>query len=375
MDPIAHTFTGAVLASAGLRRATPLATAALLIGANAPDVDVLASLGGDYASLAFRRGWTHGILAIALWPFVVTGLLLAWERWIMRRQGEREPSRPATLLAVAAIGVMSHPTLDWLNNYGLRWLMPFDGRWFYGDALFIIDPWVWLMLGGAAFLMHAPRGGWLIAWSTFWLLATALVFFSELVPAAARAVWAAGLAAVIAAHVLRFTGSARPVALERFSRCALAAVAIYMSVMLLANLPARAAVRAALEELGAGPVKAVMVGPVAANPFRRKVIAETANAYYVGRWRWPGNPRLEIEDEPVPRVTHDPAVSRKVLDTAVAMPDARRFLSWSRFPVFEIETSDAGHVVRLSDLRYGRDIPGPALLVEDEGPSIRQLER
>ena len=29
--------------------------------------------------------------------------------------------------------------------------MPFDHRWFYGDAMFIIDPWLWLAL--------APRMG------------------------------------------------------------------------------------------------------------------------------------------------------------------------------------------------------------------------
>jgi inner membrane protein len=41
LDPITHTFTGAALAAAGVRRATPLATAALILGANAPDVDAV----------------------------------------------------------------------------------------------------------------------------------------------------------------------------------------------------------------------------------------------------------------------------------------------------------------------------------------------
>src|SRR5690606_17271582 len=73
VDPIAHTLTGGALAAAGLRRATPLAAAALLIGANVPDVDVVAHFGGEYAALAHRRGWTHGILAVLVWPFVVCG--------------------------------------------------------------------------------------------------------------------------------------------------------------------------------------------------------------------------------------------------------------------------------------------------------------
>jgi inner membrane protein len=95
MDPVAHTFTGAALAAAGLRRATPLATAALLIGANIPDVDVLSYFAGGFEALAFRRGWTHGVLALAVWPFVVTGALLLWDRWVRRRRdAARRPRVP-----------------------------------------------------------------------------------------------------------------------------------------------------------------------------------------------------------------------------------------------------------------------------------------
>src|SRR6185503_9799177 len=136
MDPIAHTFTGMALAAAGLRRATPLATAAVLIGVNAPDVDVFSGAFGSYAPIAFRRGWTHGLLAIAVWPFVIAGALLVYDRYVRRR---RDPAAPAAragpLLAVTALGVATHPALDLLNNYGLRWLMPFVGRWFYGDGV------------------------------------------------------------------------------------------------------------------------------------------------------------------------------------------------------------------------------------------------
>ena len=35
-----------------------------------------------------------------------------------------------------------------LNSYGVRLLMPFSDRWFYGDALYIVDPWLYLLLGG-----------------------------------------------------------------------------------------------------------------------------------------------------------------------------------------------------------------------------------
>ena len=37
--------------------------------------------------------------------------------------------------------------MDVLNSYGVRLLMPFSGRWFYGDALYIVDPWLYLAAG------------------------------------------------------------------------------------------------------------------------------------------------------------------------------------------------------------------------------------
>ena len=120
MDPIAHTFTGMALAAAGLRRATPLAATALFMGVNAPDVDVFRPSGPDQASLAFRRGWTHGVLALVLWPFVLTGVLLAWDRYVrLRRKPDAAPARAGPLLALTALAVVTHPALDWLNNYGL----------------------------------------------------------------------------------------------------------------------------------------------------------------------------------------------------------------------------------------------------------------
>jgi inner membrane protein len=38
------------------------------------------------------------------------------------------------------VATSSHLLLDYLNTYGVRPFLPFDGTWFYGDALFIIDP-------------------------------------------------------------------------------------------------------------------------------------------------------------------------------------------------------------------------------------------
>ena len=77
MDNICHTLVGLALGEAGLKRKAPLGNATLLIGANLPDVDALTYVfGSPVAALGFRRGWTHGVLAMAVWPFVLAGLML-----------------------------------------------------------------------------------------------------------------------------------------------------------------------------------------------------------------------------------------------------------------------------------------------------------
>ena len=296
MDPIAHTFTGMALAAAGLRRATPLAATALFMGVNAPDVDVFVGFGPPFESLAFRRGWTHGVLALILWPFVLTGILLAWDRFVrLRRKPEAAPARAGPLLGLTALAVISHPTLDWLNNYGMRWLMPFDGRWFYGDALFVIDPWFWLLVGGAAFLTFSRAKLALVRWGVFFALATTLIVVNttlvlsnatELVPVPSAVLWVAGVAALVAARWrLR---DAPPAVLERVGQAGLAAAAVYVFAMLAVGAAARNEVRAVVAAQGIA-AEDVMVGPRPADPLRGDVVVVTRDEYYVGRFHWLGN--------------------------------------------------------------------------------------
>ena len=150
MDNLTHSLVGAVLGQAGLKRTTGLAMPALIIGANLPDVDAACFFwleGTEH--LAFRRGITHGPPALLLLPLVLAGLLWGWDRWQTQRGTRPEgrlPVRFGWLYAMAFIGCLSHPFFDWLNVYGIRLLEPFSSQWFYGDTLFIIDPWLWALL-------------------------------------------------------------------------------------------------------------------------------------------------------------------------------------------------------------------------------------
>jgi inner membrane protein len=48
-----------------------------------------------------------------------------------------------------SVALASHLALDALNNYGVHPFYPFDATWYFGDALFIFEPSVWLILGVA----------------------------------------------------------------------------------------------------------------------------------------------------------------------------------------------------------------------------------
>jgi len=154
MDNLTHSLVGAVLGQLGLKTKTGLAMPTLIIAANLPDIDAACATYG-IESLSMRRGITHGPIALLLLPLVLWALMLAFDRWQDRRgkrPANRLPIHRGWLLALAYIGCLSHPALDWLNNYGIRLLEPFSHRWFYGDTLFIIDLWIWIALGLSVWL-------------------------------------------------------------------------------------------------------------------------------------------------------------------------------------------------------------------------------
>ena len=151
MDNLTHSLVGALIGQAGLKRKTGLAMPALIVGANLPDVDGVCMLMGTQG-LALRRGLTHGPIAWLLLPLALAAILYGYDGWQARR-GRRPEARPPVrfgqLYGLALLACLTHPALDWLNSYGIRFLSPFSQRWFYGDALFIIDLWLWLGLGFA----------------------------------------------------------------------------------------------------------------------------------------------------------------------------------------------------------------------------------
>lgn len=343
MDNLTHSLAGAALAATGLRRTTPLATATLVLAANAPDVDAFVYLFGDsYDGLAFRRGWTHGPIAMAVLPFVVAAVILGWDRWVRRRRRpDAPPARPWPVVLLALLGGLTHPALDWMNTYGIRLLMPFDRRWFYGDALFIIDPWVWLALGGPLFLAYSSTRTAILGWALLAAASSLLVLMGP-VPVIAKALWCAVIVALIA---LRTRGR---VDVTRAVRAGVVFVTAYTALNVMADVIATARVRRVAEAAGLA-VERVMVAPLPANPFTGEVVVATPDAYHLGTFRWLAGAALELDSNPIPVV---PEGMGAIVAAAAEDEHARDYLTWSRFPFYRVTETTDGYTVRIGDARY-----------------------
>jgi inner membrane protein len=262
-----------------------------MISANIPDLDVLVFATGT-PPVSFRRGITHGVVAQLLLPIVLTGVFMVAAKLRPPRDGDNGPPlKPAWLLLLSFAGVYSHVFLDFLNNYGVRLLTPFSWRWFYGDSVFIIDPWLWLMLGVGIWLtrrrqVRTPVRGALI-------LATA-----------------------------------------------------YIVLMLVSARTARGIVERVWHDMRSASPVALMVGPLPLTPFTREVIVDAGDHYETGMFSW-WSMSLTMSRDPVPKNNDRPEVA-----IAREAPNIRAFLVWSRFPYWTLMPEGQNVRVSVFDMRF-----------------------
>jgi inner membrane protein len=234
-------------------------------------------------------------------PFILAGSLALLHRaTAARRAGRRSPPLvPTQLLLLSFIAILSHPFLDTLNTYGVRWLMPLSGTWFYGDTLFIVDPWVWTVLAlGVALSWRQARAG-------------------------------------------------RPLP-ERPAQLSIGVFAAYALAMAASGVAARSIIGREVEAVSAKPVQRLMASPVALNPLRRRFVVEQHGEYRVGSFNWLARPRVSGVQTFSRGQSEHPAI-QAAAETAVG----RRFLSWARFPAFTAQQLPGGEfLVHLVDLRY-----------------------
>lgn len=297
MDNITHSLAGWALGQAGLKTATRKGLAALILGANMPDIDVFFGRVG-WEPLAMHRGFTHGLVGgLIVMPPLLAGLLLLLDRWQVGRGATFKsglPMRPAWLLGLAYLATLTHPLLDLLTTYSVQLLSPFSNAWFHADALFIIDVWVWLLLGGS------------IAWS----------------------------------RIREEQG--RP--WQRPVQAAIGIVFAYIGLNLMITQRADAAVR---NWAGERRIDALFASPPPVMFWRRGLVWREGDCY-----RWSHYDPLDGGFRAVtncrPNLLHDPLV-REALQRD---PSLRDFLRWSVLPLAEIQRSGCSVTVSIGDARY-----------------------
>jgi len=286
VDNLCHSLVGMAISRAGLNKRTALATSTLVIANNLPDIDV-AVFATNTLAMSFRRGWTHGVLAQLTLPIALTGAMLVYDRY-RKKSSADERVVPSQILLLSYIGVLLHVFMDFVNSYGVRLLMPFSERWFYGDALYIVDPWLYLSLG--------------LAW------------------------WFGRRSA-------------------RVARIGVALAAIYVIAMLASNVIARREVADGLARAGRPPDTHFMVTPVVVNPFRREVVIDIGDRYEKGNLWFDPLPHFRPAGFGIEKGLDDPGAQ-----PALQTPLARAFLRWSRFPFIQVNPTDRG--IWINDYRY-----------------------
>ena len=155
MDNVTHSLAGLLLAEAAVclrsRRTRAAASGigavatASLLAANLPDADLFYTGAGRdrLAYMLHHRGYTHTVLGVVIGAILIWGASLLVLRWRSRQCVVRREA--GWLLALLAVSTFSHLVLDWTNSYGVHPFWPFDDRWYYGDSVFIVEPWLWVV--------------------------------------------------------------------------------------------------------------------------------------------------------------------------------------------------------------------------------------
>ena len=297
MDNITHSLTGWALGQAGLKTRTRKGVAVLILGANMPDVDVFFGSVG-WEPLAMHRGFTHGLVGgVLVMPPLLAGLLWLLDRWQIGRGASFRsglPMRFGWLVALAYLATLTHPLMDLLTTYSVQLLAPFSAAWFHADALFIIDVWIWLLLGGS------------IAWSR--------------IREEKRRPWR------------------RPV------QAAIAIVIAYIGINLIITRMANEKL-AMCSECG-GPPEAVFASPPPVEFWKRNLVWRDGDCY---RWS-----RYEpfVGFGPVSNCRPTNMNHPLVREAIRRDPALRKFLRWSILPLAEVERSRCSVKVSIGDARY-----------------------
>ena len=355
MDNLTHSLVGLVASKAGLEKVSPGATVLCVLAANVPDADIVALIGGRWNYLHHHRGITHSILGALVLALTLPLIFFLADRLIARLRGRQPVVRLKGLMIASLLVTATHPFMDWTNNYGIRPLLPWSSQWFYGDFIFIIDPFLWMILGGACFLLTSESKLQLSIWVLLSLVLTYLVITvpgrSGLDhPMVLRSIWIIVLIGLLVSFKLGAAQRWGP----RIAVAALLLVAAYWGSM--ASLHWFAVNEATIQARTIATQHGESVTDIAAmatlaNPFKWSCVVETESAAYRFELSLAGEHRTLSQ-----LVRHERAdtADSPAVDQALRDERSRILLDFARFPVVRVVGTDCmtETLVQLADLRY-----------------------
>jgi inner membrane protein len=239
--------------------------------------------------------------------------------------------------------------MDFTNSYGVRPLLPFNNRWFYGDLAFVADPWIWLILGSAVVWLTSVNAFRSVLWVIIGTGLSLLVAFAFREPAAsplvlqplpvsdiARAIWFVGLLIIVVGAFLRL-GRRGP----KLARYSLVVLALYYFGLWTAR---QSALEQARRTLPLDNVFSVAVWPTPANPLLWQSVAASNDAVYARHISLASNLNVEWQEMPVLDV--------KFVEALRQSRDGRVFLGFARYTSATVEEREDGYSVALRDLRF-----------------------
>jgi inner membrane protein len=351
MDNVTHTLVGAALAETGLKRLTPLATTALLLGANFPDLDIV--IGYDkLAYLEHHRGITHALIAIPLLSLLLAGLIYAGSHWWQRRQPQHQRARFWPLFVLSFLAMSTHPLLDFTNSYGWRPFLPWNSQWYYGDIAFVVDPWLWVGLGGTLMLATATTRRRFVSWGVlFAVLALPIIFFGGIS-------WALKISWLVMAGLffsLRAYFSLPPDTTQLLLRGVLVAVLLYFGFLTWFHQMALAQAQMAapgLIQAGEQLTQADVI-PLPATPFLWRAVISTDQAFYFS------TRNLFSSALPVVQRYERRSGEGVAILAALGEPEFQTFLRFARYPVIEAQRKpDQTTEVEIRDIRFSTNPRG-----------------
>lgn len=346
MDNITHSLVGIALADVTFGRGASkserrMATGAAIVAANLPDLDLVYTsiTPPPLGYLLHHRGHTHTVIGVA-----VLALLLVFSYRALKPVKRLQMATRAKLLSLIVVAAASHLLLDALNSYGVHPFYPFDSTWYFGDAVFIFEPWLWVLLGIAAASNARSRVARAGAVLPVVILPVAMLAVGMIPIEAGVALLAVGLP---------FTWIAGRLSIRTRAGVAITASLLLVGALVAASRTARAAAAEALGPEIRGRLVDVVLTPNPASPLCWAVIGieldESGGEYVMWRGTLSIAPTWKA---PTACVSHrfglDPEPSRSVGAGALALrPEVRQ-------PLEPLRRLSSGDCWARAWLQFGR---------------------